>query len=216
MQIKRPIIPDSLKEISDIKAELQFATEYETDFEAVKISKAHEEGISFGGVYIKNSTIENCRLINSDFRDCTFINVIIKGCDLSNCNFNNTYFKNCLILSSKLVGSSFKNTVQTETAYENCNAELTDYNEAKLKNVKLTDCDFSSALICSTEIKNIELKNVKLISSTFFKTPLKDVNLADCIIDGLIVSDSGAELRGATVDVYQAAMFAKLLGLNIE
>ncbi len=216
MQIKRPIIPDSLKEISDIKAELQFAAEYEIDFDSVKISKAHEEGISFGGVYIKNSTIENCRLINSDFRDCTFINVIIKGCDLSNCNFNNTYFKNCLILSSKLVGSSFKNTVQTETDYENCNAELTDYNEAKLKNVRLTDCDFSSALICSTEIKNIELKNVKLINSTFFKTPLKDVNLTDCIIDGLVVSDSGAELRGATVDVYQAAMFAKLLGLNIE
>ena len=216
MQIKRPIIPDSLKDISDIRDELQFASEYETDFDFVKISKAHEEGISFGGVYIKNSIIENCRLINSDFRDCTFINVIIKGCDLSNCNFNNTYFKNCLILSSKLVGSSFKNTVQIETVYENCNAELTDYNEAKLKNVQLNDCDFSSALICSTEIKNIELKNVKLVNGVFFKTPLRDVNLTDCIIDGLVVSDNGAELKGATVDVYQAAMFAKLLGLNIE
>ena len=135
---------------------------------------------------------------------------------MSNCNFNNTYFKNCLIISSKLVGSSFKNTVQLETAYDNCNAELTDYNESKLKNIQLIDSDFSSALICQSEIKNIELKNVKLVNSTFFKTPLKDVNLTDCIIDGLIVSDNGAELRGATVDVYQAAMFAKLLGLNIE
>lgn len=216
MQIKRPTIPEGLKDISDLSAELQLAMEYETDFDTVRISKAHEEGISFGGVYIRNSTIENCRFINSDLSDCTFINVVIKGCDLSNCNFNNTYFKNCLILSSKLVGSSFKNTVQLETAYENCNAELTDYNEAKLKNTELSDCDLSSSLICSAELKNIILKNVKLVNTTFFKTPLKDINLTDCIIDGLIVSDNGAELRGATVDVYQAAMFARLLGLNVE
>ena len=216
MQIKPPTIPECLRDISDIRDELQFSMEYETDFDLVKISKAHEEELSFGGVYFKNSIIENCRFINSDFCDCTFVNIIIKGCDLSNCNFNNTYFKNCLFLSSKLVGSSFKNTVQIETAYDNCNAEMTDYNEAKLKNVKISDSDFSSALICSTEIKNIELKNVKLINGVFFKTPLKDINLTDCIIDGLVVSDNGAELRGATVDIYQAAMFAKLLGLNIE
>ena len=90
------------------------------------------------------------------------------------------------------------------------------YSDAAELAKQLIDSDFSSALICQSEIKNIELKNVKLVNSTFFKTPLKDVNLTDCIIDGLIVSDNGAELRGATVDVYQAAMFAKLLGLNIE
>ena len=216
MQIKPPTIPEGLKEISDIRDELRFSMEYETDFDSVRISRAHEEELSFGGVYIKNSTIENCRFINSDFSDCTFINVIVKGCDLSNCNFNNTYFKNCSIISSKLVGACFRNAVQLETAYDNCNAELTDYNGARFKNILISDCDFSSSLICSAELKNITLKNVKLVKATFFKTPLKDVNLTDCIIDGLVVSDNGAELRGATVDVYQAAMFAKLLGLNIE
>ena len=77
MQIKPPTIPEGLKEISDIRDELRFSMEYETDFDSVRISRAHEEELSLGGVYIKNSTIENCRFINSDFSDCTFLNVII-------------------------------------------------------------------------------------------------------------------------------------------
>ena len=111
MKIKKPDITDNLREIDDIRYELSNAEEYETDFELVRISKQTESDLSFGKVYIKNSTIENCRFRDSDFSECTFINVIIKGCDLSNCNFNNTYFKNCLVLSSKLVGSSFKRAV---------------------------------------------------------------------------------------------------------
>lgn len=57
---------------------------------------------------------------------------------------------------------------------------------------------------------------MKLINSVFFKTPLKEFNFTDCNIDGMTVSDNASELRGATVDLYQAAMFAKILGLKIE
>ena len=95
MKIKAPVIPDNLREITDLGYEISYAEEYETDFDSVRLSRLTESGLSFAKVYIKNSVIENCRLVNSDFSDCTFINVIIKGCDLSNCNFNNTYFRNC-------------------------------------------------------------------------------------------------------------------------
>ena len=45
---------------------------------------------------------------------------------------------------------------------------------------------------------------------------LAGLDFTSCNIEGLTVSDTGAELKGAKVDVWQAAMFAKLLGLIIE
>ena len=50
----------------------------------------------------------------------------------------------------------------------------------------------------------------------FFGTKLSGLDFTSCNIEGLTVSDTGAELKGAKVDVWQAAMFAKLLGLIIE
>ncbi len=82
--------------------------------------------------------------------------------------------------------------------------------------MRITDTDFSSALFSSCEIKQTELKNVTLAKAVFFGTKLAGLDFTSCNIDGLTVSDTGTELKGAKVDVWQAAMFAKLLGLIVE
>lgn len=93
---------------------------------------------------------------------------------------------------------------------------MSDFQRSKLQSVAVTDTDFSSALFSSCEIKQTELKNVTLARSVFFGTKLSGLDFTSCNIEGLTVSDTGAELKGAKVDVWQAAMFAKLLGLIIE
>ena len=45
---------------------------------------------------------------------------------------------------------------------------------------------------------------------------LKDVDLTTCDIDALTLSESCAELRGAVVDLWQAAGLARRLGLIIK
>ena len=42
------------------------------------------------------------------------------------------------------------------------------------------------------------------------------VDLTDCVLDGIAVSDTNAELRGAIVTMEQAAMLAKRLGIVIK
>ena len=63
--------------------------------------------------------------------------------------------------------------------------------------------------------KGIKLNQVNFTHVDFFKTPLKGVDLSDCTIDGILVSDTYAELRGAKINMFQAAELARLLGVQI-
>ncbi|NLZ46321.1 MAG: pentapeptide repeat-containing protein, partial [Clostridiales bacterium] len=51
---------------------------------------------------------------------------------------------------------------------------------------------------------------------SFFKTPLFKIDFTSSEIDGIIVSNSFQELKGAIVTPYQASGLAKLLGLDIK
>ena len=53
-------------------------------------------------------------------------------------------------------------------------------------------------------------------SASFLHTPLTGLDLTSCELDGLAVSDTNAELRGAVVTMEQAAMLAKRLGIVIK
>ena len=68
-------------------------------------------------------------------------------------------------------------------------------------------------------IKLVENEGVRLCefcARDAFGTKLAGLDFTSCNIEGLTVSDTGAELKGAKVDVWQAAMFAKLFGVIVE
>ena len=52
--------------------------------------------------------------------------------------------------------------------------------------------------------------------ASFFKTPLKGMDFTTCDIKGLVLSDECSEVRGAVMDLYQAAELAKRLGIVIK
>ena len=49
----------------------------------------------------------------------------------------------------------------------------------------------------------------------FFRTPLKGMDLSECVIDGIMVSDQFTELAGVKVSLLQAAELARLMGVKI-
>lgn len=49
----------------------------------------------------------------------------------------------------------------------------------------------------------------------FFRTSLKDIDLSDCKIERIILSDTFRELRGATINPFQAAELVRLLGVKV-
>ena len=59
-------------------------------------------------------------------------------------------------------------------------------------------------------------KRQDLTGASFFRTPLRAMDFTTSQIGGLVLSDSCEELRGLTVDLYQAAELSKRLGLMIK
>lgn len=211
-----PKLPDNLFTVTDIDAELSKVRDDESDFIAADFSRLICAETDFSVICFRNCLFHGCRFTACDFSGCTFIDCVFKGCDISNSDFSESYFKACSFISCKAVGTAFKYSFYKNVSFDGGSFELSDFQRSKLQSVAVTDTDFSSALFSSCEIKQTELKNVTLARSVFFGTKLAGLDFTSCNIEGLTVSDTGAELKGAKVDVWQAAMFAKLLGLIIE
>ena len=67
-----------------------------------------------------------------------------------------------------------------------------------------------------SHFSQVSFAHCDLTGANFVHTMLKDVDLTTCDIDALTLSESCAELRGAVVDLWQAAGLARRLGLIIK
>ncbi len=65
------------------------------------------------------------------------------------------------------------------------------------------------------KFKGIKLNRINLTHVDFYKTPLKGIDLSDCAIEGIMLSDTYAELRGAKINMFQAAEIARLFGVQV-
>ena len=96
------------------------------------------------------------------------------------------------------------------------NLSFVNLDESKIQNLKVQDSDFSSATLTQCKLKNIVFDNNQLVRTSFFKTPLKGIDLRTCELSGLIVSLECTELKGAVVTMFQAAELSRLMGLVIK
>ena len=90
------------------------------------------------------------------------------------------------------------------------------FDQARLRRVAVSGCDLTGASFCDCQWKGWTLTRTVLRSARFLHTPLSGLDLTSCELDGLAVSDTNAELRGAIVTMEQAAMLAKRLGIVIK
>jgi len=173
------------------------------------------EGESFGGLYIRDTVFSDCRLLGCDVTRSSFIRVAFERCDLSNSDLSDSYFDGCRISDSKLVGTNLGSGTAKRLSVTNSNMSYTNWTGSKLLNLTAQDCDFQRAVFSECTLKSTTLKHDRFIGVDFFKTALKGVDLSACEIENLLVSDDHSELRGAIVNAFQAADFARLLGLIV-
>ena len=60
-----------------------------------------------------------------------------------------------------------------------------------------------------------QLKNAAFNGADLFRAALKGVDLSGCTLDGVALSASCQELRGARIHASQAAVVARILGIEI-
>lgn len=126
------------------------------------------------------------------------------------------FFERVELNGCKAVGANFSETGWRDAYWRDCRLSDAVFDRARLRRVMVLGCDLTGASFCDCQWKNWTLEHTALRSTRFLHTPLMGLDLTGCELDGLAVSDTNAELRGAVVTMEQAAMLAKRLGLVIK
>lgn len=156
-----------------------------------------------------------CRFLECDFSGCSFYNVTLDTCDFTGSRFGACYFKNARLLDCRGDGCNFSRGSFLLTALEKGSFCYANFSGSLWDRSKITESVLKHAFLSEAKFKKLSLDRADLTHTDLFKTPLKGVDFSTCVIDGITLSDSYAELRGAKVSAEQAIDLAMLLGVQV-
>lgn len=219
MKIQKPSRMNELLQISDLEEilkTLQLAKQEEKEIEELHMKGCLVVGEDISGNRFHNVIFENVRFNECNFHKCTFVDVVFTNCDLSNCDFGEGYFNRCEFINDKALGAKFGLSIFKDVSIKESNFELADLSGANINVAEFTGSNFKNASLSECRLKSLICDKVEFVQTNFFKTPLKGMDFANSTITDMIVSDTAVELRGAKMDLYQAAELVRLFGVIIK
>lgn len=212
MNIYKPII-GTLEEIADIHPSIDLYKQEGITIENKLISKLEEIDFNAEDVEFEKCIFKDCK-ITGTFEKAVFHDVIFENCDFSNCLFREGSFIRVEIRNSKFVGCDFSDSrvyhlMSRETIFRYAN-----FSSASLEEVLFEKCDLSNSSCTECKLKNTYFELSKLIQTQFFKTKLKGIDISTCEISGIITTFE--DIKGLTVNNFQAIELSKLLGIIIK
>ena len=213
---KEPQIPQELTEVRDAAELMEAAREEEGEifrrqFTGTFLSRIDGSHISFQQVVFQNCKFLGCFFDRASFADVKFIN-----CDFSNSSMNDVNFRSCAFENCKALGTDFYGSIIRHVSMKNCNFRDAGMDAVRMSYVKAYHTDFTEASFSKCNITNVDWKDDCFKNASFFKTWLKDIDLTECDITGIVISDAKDELREVVVNLEQAIMLAKRLGIVIK
>lgn len=164
----------------------------------------------------ENARNDDGYIDNRNFEDETADGLDISGCDFANCNFENSYWKKAGISDSKGDGGNFSGSRFKECVWKDSSFCYANFSRAVFEGTHVRRCKFREAFLSEVKFRLTLFKETDFYRADFFKTPLKGMDMSDCIIDGILVSETFRELRGMKGGIEQALSLAGLLGMEIK
>ena len=147
---------------------------------------AREEGEQLAGGTFVRETAERL-----DLSDLTFRQTRFARCQFTDCNFSGAAFYGCTFEDCAFPGCRFPVSFWKDAALSGCKAEGGDFHKARFK-----DC----------ALDRLRLRWANLTGALWERCTLTDCDL----------KESGCqELRGARIHASQAAVVARILGIEI-
>lgn len=174
------------------------------------------QGEDLSGLCLSRVKFERCSFIDCIFEKAEFGNVAFQSCNLSGSHFDDSFFKQVRLSGSKGTGARFISSSIKDFMAADCGLDYSNFNGSKLEGVRFEDCDLSNGDFGQCKCKHVSWDRVNLQNTSFFKTSLKGMDFTTSTIKGLVLSDECSELKGLTVDLYQAAELAGRLGVIIK
>ena len=138
------------------------------------------------------------------------------SCNFSNCLFRDSFLRRVSFQRSKGTGARMTESSLKDVSIMECSMQYLNLDDSKLESFRVEDTDLENGNFAQCKCKGVTFSQVRLQNASFFKTPLKGMDFTTCDIKGLVLSDECSEVRGAVMDLYQAAELAKRLGIVIK
>ncbi len=209
MHVLPPDVPQDLDSSADLLDKLN---------RDERVEECVFTGQSFAGEDVKGLDVHRCRFVKCDFSECSmemagFRDTVFEACDFSNCDFSKAAFQKTLFQGCKLMGADFIDVSLRHVRFLDVSGGYVNFADSKLQDVifeksKLPNAAFSRCKLSAS------FDACELTQSLFQQTPLKDIDLRTCGLQGLQVSLP--DLKGAIVTTLQAADLAVLLGLVVK
>lgn len=216
MSINKPQIPKNLTPIGDFSSYIKDFLIEETPISHIKCFEESIEGADFYKIEINNSVLESCTFHHCNFEKASFIDVVFQSCDLSNNKFVGSYFERCKFISCKCMGMDMSDTVIKQTTFEHSNLKYSYFDKTKISYVLFDHIDFTESSMSEAKLKRFETKDSIFIKNNFFKTLLATVDFTNNEFMAPIVSAPPIELKGAIINMFQAADLIGLWGVIVQ
>jgi len=215
MNIRRPQILTDLIAIDDFSSYVQvFLVE---ELPVLKIESREEliEDAKFLKIEIRKS-FKNCIFRNCNFEKASFIDVVFQECDLSNSKFAGAYFDRCRFAACKCIGIDMSDTVVKQTTFTQSNFQYSHFNHMKMIDVLFDHIDFTESSMVESRLKRFVARDSRFVKNNFFKTMLATVDFTNNELVAPTVSTPPIELKGAIINMFQAANLIGLWGVIVE
>lgn len=209
MKIAKPKIDKELTIQKEFYQALEENYMYHTQFENELFSFIEEEHIHFDSCRFKNVIFEECKFSHIDMMDCIF-----EGCDLSNIIMSEGCMHRCEFHNCRMVGADFSSMVIKNITFDTNNNRYGNFSCSKMQNCLFQNMDMTSSNLNDMKLKDIVFDKCNLNSCEFIHTPLTNIDVSSCTIDGITITEDS--MKGMCVSPAQALELSKLLGLRIK
>ena len=172
-------------------------------------------GADASKIECKNSTFKDCTFTDCRFAWASFYECTFEDCVFSGCVFTDAFFRNAKLSRCQCDGCNFSSSHMRDSILFHSGFRYATFYKGVWNRVTLDNSNFKEAALTEMRLTKPVFKKTDFTGADFFKTPLKGLDLCDCVIDGIAVSDSCAELRGAKITAEQAPTVARLIGVRI-
>ncbi|MDL2206443.1 pentapeptide repeat-containing protein [Eubacteriales bacterium OttesenSCG-928-N13] len=214
MAIKPPTIEPYLDKPIDPILAIERAIESSDDLENLLFEDADLLGIT-----TRRLEFTGCRFVRCSFVDFDVKRLSFTDCQFDHCDFSNFEFSGCSLVrvafeDCRLTGATFLDASLMHVQFQSCMLTYIAFGRSTLKQTRFAQCDMTNASFRSVKHDLPKLESCKLIASEWVETPLKGMDLSDCEIAGLLVSDGA--WRGAILDASQLLELARLMGVVVK
>ena len=173
------------------------------------------EGLDLSELEFRDAVFRKCRFLGCDFSGAAFLGCRLEGCDLSGCRLPGSFWRDCHLTGCKADGADFRRSRLRDTELTGCLFRSVPFTGGRWDRIDVKDCNFTESVLSELHLSGVVFDRANLTGAELFHTPLTGMDLTTCTLDGIVLSETCAELKGATIHASQAAVVARILGITV-